>query len=65
MERADDGGGGGGGGEDGDGVIDMTMSDYNDLLSEDMKHHYFPKGHVVYNEGEHFDQSIHLQPIFF
>jgi hypothetical protein len=63
MERAD--GGGGGGGEDGDGVIDMTMSDYNDLLSEDMKHHYFPKGHVVYNEGEHFDQSIHLQPILF
>lgn len=42
-----------GDGEDGEvGVIDMTMSDYNDLLSENMKQKYFPKNHVVYNEGD-------------
>jgi serine/threonine protein kinase len=38
--------------DDGGDVIDMTMSDYNDLLSENMKQKYFPKGHVVYNEGD-------------
>jgi len=36
---------------------DMTMSDYHDLLSENMKQKYFPKGHVVYREG---DQGDHM-----
>ena len=42
----------GSGDDDGGDVIDMTMSDYNDLLSENMKQKYFPKGHIVYNEGD-------------
>ena len=40
-----------------DGEDEMTMSDYHDLLSENMKHKYFPKGHVVYREG---DQGDHM-----
>jgi len=36
---------------------DMTMSDYHDLLSENMKQVHFKKGHVVYNEG---DQGDHM-----
>jgi len=30
----------------------ITMSDYHDMLAENMKQKYFPKGHVVYREGE-------------
>lgn len=37
------------GNEDGDGN-DMTMSDYHDLLSENMQQKYFPKGHIVYKQ---------------
>ena len=33
----------------------MTMSDYSDLLSENVKQKYFPKGHFVYHEGEKGD----------
>lgn len=35
-----------------DNRAEMTMSDYQDLLSENMKQKYFPKGHVIYNEGD-------------
>ena len=35
----------------------MTMSDYHDLLSENMKQVYFPKGHIVYNQG---DEGNHM-----
>ena len=35
-----------------DNRAEMTMSDYQDLLSENMKQRYFPKGHVIYNEGD-------------
>ena len=38
----------------------MTMSDYHDLLSENMKQKYFPKGHVVYHEGDHGDYMVRL-----
>ena len=37
------------GNEDSDGN-DMTMSDYHDLLSENMQQKYFPKGHIVYKQ---------------
>jgi len=40
------------------GEVDMTMSDYHDLLSENMKQKYFPKGHVVYNEGDLGDHMV-------
>ncbi|KAL9187727.1 hypothetical protein ACHAXT_006105 [Thalassiosira profunda] len=43
--------------EDVDDGKGMTMGDYHDLLSENMKQVYFPKGHVVYREG---DQGDHM-----
>ena len=45
------------GDDDSDGDTDMTMSDYHDLLSENMKQIYFPKGHIVYNQG---DEGNHM-----
>ena len=44
------------GDDDNDGE-EMTMSDYHDLLSENMKQKYFPKGHIVYNQG---DEGNHM-----
>ena len=38
----------------------MTMSDYSDLLSENMKQKYFPKGHYVYHEGEKGDHMYFI-----
>lgn len=38
----------------------MTMSDYSDLLSENMKQKYFPKGHFVYHEGEKGDHMYFI-----
>eukprot|EP00956_Cyclotella_meneghiniana_P000622 scaffold674_cov63-Cyclotella_meneghiniana.AAC.9 len=38
----------------------MTMSDYSDLLSENMKQRYFPKGHYIYHEGEKGDHMYFL-----
>jgi CRP-like cAMP-binding protein len=38
----------------------MTMSDYSDLLSENMKQRYFPKGHFIYHEGEKGDHMYFL-----
>ncbi len=38
----------------------MSMSDYHDLLSENMKQKYFPKGHTVYHEGEHGDHMYFI-----
>ena len=41
-----------------DGTVDdgeedeLTLSNFEDLLSESMKNKYFPRGHVVYREGE-------------
>jgi len=30
----------------------LSMSDYHDLLSLNMKHRYFPTGHTIYREGD-------------
>eukprot|EP00804_Cyclotella_cryptica_P005125 CCRYP_011538-RA/>CCRYP_011538-RA protein AED:0.37 eAED:0.37 QI:0/0/0/1/1/1/4/0/393 len=38
----------------------MTMSDYCDLLSENMKQKYFPKGHFVYHEGDKGDHMYFI-----
>eukprot|EP00804_Cyclotella_cryptica_P005112 CCRYP_011544-RA/>CCRYP_011544-RA protein AED:0.07 eAED:0.07 QI:492/0.66/0.75/1/1/1/4/67/746 len=38
----------------------MTMSDYSDLLSENMKQKYFPKGHFVYHEGDKGDHMYFI-----
>ncbi|KAL7520944.1 hypothetical protein ACHAWX_005637 [Stephanocyclus meneghinianus] len=38
----------------------MTMSDYSDLLSENMKQRYFPKGHFVYHEGDKGDHMYFI-----
>ncbi|KAL7560557.1 hypothetical protein ACA910_001425 [Epithemia clementina (nom. ined.)] len=36
-----------------DGLVgDLSLSGFSDILSEHMKNKYFPKGHVIYNEGE-------------
>lgn len=48
AHRYGGGGNGGGNGSEKDDPEDMTMSDYHDLLSENMKQKYFPKGHIVY-----------------
>lgn len=47
-------------GDDDDGQGEMTMSDYHDLLSENMKQKYFPKGHIVYNEGDQGDHMVRI-----
>jgi serine/threonine protein kinase len=31
---------------------EMNMNEFNNLLSENMKHRYFPKGYCVYREGD-------------
>ncbi len=31
----------------------LTLSDFYDLLSEHMKNRFYPKGHVIYHEGDH------------
>ena len=33
-------------------VGDLSLSGFSDILSEHMKNKYYPKGHVIYNEGE-------------
>ena len=30
----------------------LTLSDFHDLLSEHMKNRFYPKGHVIYHEGD-------------
>jgi serine/threonine protein kinase len=30
----------------------LSLSGFSDLLAENMKNRYFPKGHIVYNEGD-------------
>jgi serine/threonine protein kinase len=32
--------------------VQMSLSGFSDLLAENMKNKYFPKGHVVYHEGD-------------
>ena len=35
-----------------DGGPPLTMSDFSNLLSDSMTSIYFPKGHIIYNEGD-------------
>ena len=37
---------------------EMTMSDYHDLLSENMKQRFFSKGHIVYEEDDEGDHMV-------
>lgn len=46
---------GGGGDDDGDhdkSSTNISLSDFSNLLSENMKNVYFSKGNTVYNEGD-------------
>lgn len=45
---------------DDDGDDEMTMNDYHGLLSENMKQKYFPKGHVIYKEGDEGDHMYFI-----
>lgn len=35
-----------------DGVEQLSLSGFSDILAENMKNRYFPKGHLVYREGD-------------
>jgi len=40
------------GGESGEEDPKLSLSGFSDLLGENMKNRYFPKGHIVYKEGD-------------
>lgn len=38
----------------------LTLSNFEDLLSESMRNKYFPRGHVVYREGEEGNEMFFI-----
>jgi serine/threonine protein kinase len=42
-------------GDEGDELEDLSLSSFQDLLAENMKNRYYPKGHTIYKEGEKGD----------
>eukprot|EP00585_Thalassiosira_rotula_P005854 CAMPEP_0196159362 /NCGR_PEP_ID=MMETSP0910-20130528/46283_1 /TAXON_ID=49265 /ORGANISM="Thalassiosira rotula, Strain GSO102" /LENGTH=938 /DNA_ID=CAMNT_0041424281 /DNA_START=104 /DNA_END=2920 /DNA_ORIENTATION=- len=60
VDRYGKGDRGGGEEEEDQDKEDMTMSDYHDLLSENMKQKYYPKGHMIYKEGDTGDHMYFI-----
>jgi len=54
-----DGHAGGAGGTEGDDE-ELTLSGFSDLLSENMKNRFFPKGETIYREGDKGDRMYFI-----
>jgi len=46
--------------DDGSGDNALSLSAFSELLSDNLKNRYFPKGHIVYREGDRGDQMFFI-----